>query len=92
MVVLATGSASISMGIIHPHWIRCYISGPGTNIYMWTFFFAVSVATTREREKQLDLPYLPLFDHHSCVYAANLGKSSVGGCSHVAHLSRRKEY
>ena len=24
-----------------PHWIRCYITGPGSNLYFWIFFYVV---------------------------------------------------
>ena len=39
LFVIGTGVASIVKQLYHPHWIRCYISGPNTNMYMWAVFF-----------------------------------------------------
>jgi len=38
--VLSTGCASIAKHLYNPHWIRCYIAGPGSNPYFWGFFYA----------------------------------------------------
>lgn len=37
--VLTTGIVAIVLQLYNPHWIRCYISGPNSNIYFWFFFF-----------------------------------------------------
>ncbi|CAB9527236.1 expressed unknown protein [Seminavis robusta] len=39
LFVVVTGSTAISMGLYNPHWVRCYIAGPNSNVYFWTFFY-----------------------------------------------------